>query len=385
MMNFDVDKLALYAEKGLISRQKHPTEELYIYNYSNKCQYESCWDDVTLACRGLILDADGNIVARPFPKFFNLSEMSRSDITFSKPFQIFDKLDGSLGIMYRIPDTDKISIATRGSFASDQAIKATEIYKKKYFEYQPAAGTTPLFEIIYSSNRIVVDYGDMEDIILLTVIDNKTGRDVPDAFWFGPKVKSYHFGRGDELTRPQDTLARLELKDDGNTEGVVLLFDHPKEGPKTRVKLKLDEYVRLHKILTNVSTTAIWETLRDGNSINEILDKVPDEFFKWVTNTVAELTEEFKWTRQRIIDVFELKVAALCVELGNSTLNDLDECKQFCRGHRKDFAESIKNHQYMSYLFALLDDRDISYAVWNMCKPEFSKAFTSDNESLLNV
>lgn len=37
-----------------------------MYNYTAKAQYDKLWNEVTLQCRGLILDGDGNVVARPF-------------------------------------------------------------------------------------------------------------------------------------------------------------------------------------------------------------------------------------------------------------------------------------------------------------------------------
>ncbi len=36
---------------------------------------------------------------------------------------------------------------------------------------------TYLFEIIYPENRIVIDYGDSDDLILLSIINNETGFD----------------------------------------------------------------------------------------------------------------------------------------------------------------------------------------------------------------
>ena len=62
-------------ENDFVNVNKHPTHDLFIYNYSPKAQYERVWNEVTMMCRGLILDADYNIVARPFKKFFNLGEM----------------------------------------------------------------------------------------------------------------------------------------------------------------------------------------------------------------------------------------------------------------------------------------------------------------------
>lgn len=56
----------------LVSVQKHPEAELFIYNYTPRVQYEKLWNPITLLTRGLILDSENNIVSRPFGKFFNL-------------------------------------------------------------------------------------------------------------------------------------------------------------------------------------------------------------------------------------------------------------------------------------------------------------------------
>jgi RNA ligase len=70
----DPAELALAVEKGLVRTQRHPSRPFVMYNYTEACQYTAAWTPVTLACRGLVVDADGRIVARPFAKFFNHSE-----------------------------------------------------------------------------------------------------------------------------------------------------------------------------------------------------------------------------------------------------------------------------------------------------------------------
>ena len=68
------NKIKPYVEQKFISEQKHPNLDLWIYNYTKRCQYEKKWDEVTTMCRGLILNKEGNIIARPFKKFFNIGE-----------------------------------------------------------------------------------------------------------------------------------------------------------------------------------------------------------------------------------------------------------------------------------------------------------------------
>ena len=107
-------------EAGYIQVKKHSDADLFIYNYSPKAQYDRIWNEATLACRGLILDGDGNIIARPFQKFFNLGEFEGQYLPASV-FEVYDKLDGSLGITYQL--NGKWQIATRGSFFQIKQLK----------------------------------------------------------------------------------------------------------------------------------------------------------------------------------------------------------------------------------------------------------------------
>ena len=50
---------------GYISERKHPECDYYIYNYTSKAQYQKQWEEDTMNCRGLILDGEGNVIARP--------------------------------------------------------------------------------------------------------------------------------------------------------------------------------------------------------------------------------------------------------------------------------------------------------------------------------
>ncbi len=51
----DFDNLQKMIDERYISVQKHPTEELYIYNYTQKAQFDRVWNNETLNCRGLVL------------------------------------------------------------------------------------------------------------------------------------------------------------------------------------------------------------------------------------------------------------------------------------------------------------------------------------------
>ena len=97
---FDPQTLPALIEQGYITSQTHPSLPLTIYNYTAKAQFDRYWNDATLHCRGLVLDADYRPVARPLPKFFNLSEY-QGTLPDGVP-NIYEKLDGSLIILFQI-------------------------------------------------------------------------------------------------------------------------------------------------------------------------------------------------------------------------------------------------------------------------------------------
>ena len=114
----DIDQLHEMIIAKMVMVNYHPNGYLRILTYSKECQEEHIWNDTTEKCRGLIVDGDNNILARPFKKFYNYEELIADGFPIDKyldenmAFDAYDKLDGSLGILYWINDTPYI--ATRG-------------------------------------------------------------------------------------------------------------------------------------------------------------------------------------------------------------------------------------------------------------------------------
>ena len=341
------DKLDKLVGEGWLISQVHPTLDLTIYNYSQKTQYERMWNEETLSCRGLVLDSLGNVVARPFKKFFNLSEVE-GEIP-DLPFEVFEKMDGSLGIFFWYNGNP--IFASRGSFTSDQSKVGWEILKGMDYE-NLKRGVTYLFEIIYPENRIVVDYGDTEKLVLLGAVETSTGEEIPYS-GIGENLERF------ELVRKwanKKSISELAKENDLIREGYVLRFSNG-----YRVKVKFEEYCRLHKIITNVSNIDIWEKLKDGLPLNEILDKVPDEFYGWVKNTENRLREEFQDT------------------LGDSEKILYSIRKKLGDSERKVYAEEIKKNINPGILFNLLDGRNPDQVIWKLVRPKWAKPFREDN------
>ena len=354
LVKIDWTVLNEYIDNGLIVANKHPEYDIWILNYSPKAQSKKFWDEYTKSCRGMVIDGKGNILARPFQKFKNFEEHDPSEIDMSQDFVIYEKMDGSLIIVFYYEPRMTWIVASRGSFISEQAIEAKKMIGTKTEKLEKHC--TYLFEIIYPENRIVVDYGNRKELVLLARVQTFIGHEIThyelmikysDLFTV---VKLYDI----ENIKKLDDLKALE---EDNKEGFVIRFANG-----FRVKVKFTEYIRLHGILTNVSNLTVWEHMRYNYDFDELLDRVPDEFYDWLTRTRIKLQREY--------DVIEQKALLEFVRIHH--INGITE--------RALFAEQAKLSDYRSVLFKLYDKRAYSEIIWKMIRPTYSKPFKDGYE-----
>ena len=256
----------------------------------------------------------------------------------------------SLGILFT--SGDKPQIATRGSFTSEQAIRANRILQERYSNFDFRPDYTYLFEIVYPENRIIVDYGTQEDLILLAVVETETGVELDihsDALkntWPFPIVKRYD-GISD--------IAELRKVEQENAEGFVVRFENG-----LRVKMKFAEYVRLHRIITHVSARIIWDLLRTNQSLEPLLERVPDEFYAWVKRTREDLIQQF------------VAIETQCRE----AVQRVEHLPT-----RKEQAMIVTKEKYPGIVFAMLDKKNYSDMIWRLLYPEASRPFVVDEEN----
>lgn len=349
-LKYELDKLV---DEGWVNRQKHPNLDLYIYNYSQATQFEKYWNEYTIMCRGLILDGDGTIIAKPFSKFFNVGEHSPGEIPYGEDFIVTEKMDGSLGIGFLY--NDEFMVATRGSFTSEQAIFAKKFLDERIkLPHSFDGNLTFLFEIIYPENRIVCDYNGETRMTLLAVIENETGNEYSNKFM--NEIYDDVFTDIVEQHTINDLKDINSLERD-NSEGVVIRFESG-----FRVKVKWEEYVRLHRIVTGVSTKTVWEYMKEGKDFKELIEKVPDEFYEWIRKTQTNL--HFKY------DHYVTQVGLW--------YDDWLDVYKTEDSDRKEYAMWLKNHvpsKWHSALWKRYDCRDFSEVIWKAIEPEFEKPF----------
>lgn len=346
MATVDLREITRLEGEKLITVRAHPEIDLYIANYTPQVQFDKLWGRSPLLplCRGLIFAGGSGIIkARPFEKFFNYGEYDGP--LPEGPYEVTEKMDGSLGILYWVHGDPRI--ATRGSFESEQAVEGTRILREKYgliaeTVWQPVR--TYLFEIIYPENRIVVNYGDRRDLVLLGVVDNETGLTIP---WTEEAREQCVFPLPRQYDAPLEVLKRMDVD---NFEGFVVHW--PKEN--FRLKVKLDEYLRLHKILTGVSARTIWQALKNGDNIDAWIENVPDEFADFIERTVKALNEEFyrkSSAAQRVYDGI------------------MERFEGFAYPDRKQFAMEATKYACRDILFLMFDERPWADRIWTRIYP----------------
>lgn len=373
----DLDEMTELTAGGYVREQTHPFEPLAILSYSDKAQIEgqTFWEKYPSLwhCRGLIYNTDnGEIVARPFKKFWNYGQGAAPKIDLYQPVYTTDKLDGSLGIMYREPNGGELAIATRGSFTSDQALHATDVLRNWYCMtfagpstdprtvYHPAEDETFLFEIIYPENRIVVDYHGADDLFLLGSVDLEDGTVYPPISaaihlsWMGPRAQSLGY----------NTLSdALEAPPRDNAEGVVV--STMRGGPQ--LKIKQEDYVALHKIVTGLSERRVWQALMVGQTPAQICEPLPDEFHVWVLDVAGRMLRQHADKKTRL-SIMYCNTMEYAFQSGLIGLHEdgWDVSREQRGAVARLFQEADKDAWA---LFALLDGRDISEKLWKQLEP----------------
>lgn len=341
---FAPEALLLAISDGFVSRRDHPTAPLSILNYTPKCQFERAWTEVTRSCRGLIYDRrDDVLLARPFRKFFNYGERDAPTLDLSEPAVVTDKLDGSLGILY--PLGGGWAVATRGSFDSEQARHATALWSARYRDrYVPPPGWTVLVEIVFPENRVVVDYGNQDELILLGAVDIETGRSIgpQDARlsgWAGPQTRVMSY---------QSLAQALEAPPRPNSEGLVVHL----VASDQRVKLKQDDYVALHRIVTGLNERVVWEHLAAQRPLSDLLAPLPEEFRSWAETVAQRLAESVSAMRAEV----ESAYLTILLQLGVGS-------------PRKAFALRAVQSPWRSELFLRLDGKEYGRRLWDRVYP----------------
>ncbi len=305
---------------GLVRRIKHPDRDLFLYTHTPKCQSRRAWTETTAACRGLILDSDGAIIARPFPKFFEIEQIDcniLASLEAEVVIGVSEKVDGSLGIAY-FPDAEsEVEVATRGSFTSKQAQWATRFLRASGLRLNREY--TYLFEIVYPENRIIVDYGVAERLVFLEAIrisDGSATRTPPSGGGGEAAITDTcrHFDK--EFKSLAEVRASAAANFDPQVEGYVVTL---RSG--TRIKVKTAGYRqadREGRVTLQLHTFCF----PPGDQLEEAMDAVPDSKLALARELVAKADGAFRAKACAIRDL---------VDGAARSMSDRDAASEFRR------------------------------------------------------
>lgn len=351
--------------------QKSIKEHLVLYNYNDLCTYDCAWNDVTIWSRGIIFNRNtGAIVAAPFSKFFNYAELERTpnkniegydqlnkikeqlfkNIQNNVPYEVYEKMDGSLGIIYH--DNGQWHVATRGSFNSEQA-KEAEKMLKDYDMHLIDNDLTLLCEIIYPENKIVIDYKDQRKLVLLAA-NHRVKQTELSRFEIEnlstltgmPICKKYGYTI-EQMMELKKTLS----KDD---EGFVIRFE---DG--LRVKIKGEEYLKVHKMISSVSPLSFWETMKNGRCNVSYLKELPEEFRQEAEDIIKKLESNY----------YFIKIAAYMDFV--KVMNDCD--KTFSANEIRKFIGLNMKKSNAGHMFFSIFDCDgerLDKSIMKMIRPD---------------
>lgn len=279
----------------------------------------------------IIDEKTGEVVARPFPKFFNYGELPEyeSDIPFHETPEFTVKQDGSLGISYKVNGYTYWS--TRGSFESEQAKAAQVIWDRKYANVDIPDELTLLVEIIDPATRVVVDYKGLSDLIIIGAVNRFNGYD-----YSYKELKELGNKLGMIVTEqiPLTIQEAVRLKEtiDYNSEGWVLRWSNGK-----RLKIKGNNYLDIHKLAYGLSQKMKTEFWKDEN-IEELILKMPEEF--------REEIEKFN-------DSLNIHLSILI----NTVTSYVNTCKEMSKD-RKEFAMNVNIHTPKEIRYLIFKEYD---------------------------
>lgn len=296
---YDFDQLvcgldALVA-KGNVTKKYCPVHGKYVlYNY--KSIVKVTWTELMTCARGIILDIDNKeIVALPFPKFFNHNEHPPKK--WPRVVSVEEKADGSLGIVYWDKILSRWRVNTRGSFESPQSTLAVSLLADVDLSHVPKHFTL-LLEILGDETRVVVRYENTR-LTLLSAYDTQTGQEqsrdtLEDIVANAPGL--YLIGRREDLQSVEDVQRTLADMDGHQQEGWVVQFQ---DG--SRRKFKGASYLALHKLLSDVTPRRIWGVLSccpDSSTslatLEEQANLMPEEHYSDAMNIGRDLLDQFR-------------------------------------------------------------------------------------------
>ncbi len=141
---------------------------LYVLKYKARVFYDALWNEFLEECRGTVIDADFNIVSRPFTKIYNYGIEDRAPVLPPETnVTAFRKVNGFMAAVTLY--NGEMLVSTTGSLDSDFVAMAKELFVKYTPNLQELLeqwlNCTFMFECVHRNDPHIVS--EVEGVYLL--------------------------------------------------------------------------------------------------------------------------------------------------------------------------------------------------------------------------
>ena len=260
---------------------------LYSYNFADPTVFSN---PVAREIRGIIFDDRGNIVARPYHKFFNYGE-PLCTVDSKETADSTMKIDGSLVTAFIY--NNQLYFASKGSFKSWVVKKAYKIADDRIHDLvREFRGKTVIFELVDPEHPIVLQYIKPQ-LILTGIRDNETG-----AYTAPSEVQeiadSYSIPHTNIVHRESEIYSIVkEVQGWQGKEGVVAYASD-------LCKIKSQWYLRMHSVVSWIvaeNRDVVEKRVRHlliNNELDDIYPMMLETHKRIVDDIVGRATQEIR-------------------------------------------------------------------------------------------
>jgi RNA ligase len=312
-------------------------EEGGLVIFSYRWQDPTVFSDYPLSreLRGIVFDKEsGEIVARPFPKFFNFGEVGCA-VSSDNVVSANEKIDGSLVTAF-IHDSE-VRFASKGSLKSWVVQKSEKLVTDRHqtliYELYDRR-FTPIFELIDTENPVVIEYPRSELIFI-------GARNIDNGDLLTPE-EIEEIGKRYDVPFTRVRYRNVRVKE------IKKVIDDQEGADNQRIaKIKTGWYIRLNKFNPqNLSEKAIIQAFFD-QTLDDIYPGVPETSRKTINTVVEKINEGIQRRIQEVREFFK--------SIDVSEMN------------RKDFAMTVIQNtrpEMRGVFFAVYDGQSIEEAVF---------------------
>jgi len=257
----------------------HPTLplKLFSYRFADPTVFS---DPVARELRGIVFDDRGNLVARPFHKFFNLGEQL-CEVSEDETAVSTLKIDGSLAIAFEY--RGDLVFASKGSFKSFVVEGAYRLADDRIRDLvHEFRGKTVLFEYVDPNHPVVLTYPKPE-LRLIGIRDNASGEYIP-ATEIVEIAESYELPHT-TIVHSDTTVGEIakEVRGWQGEEGVVAYAE------SDLCKIKSQWYLRTHSV-------ASWIVAENMSVVEKRVKKM------YINNEIDDIYPHLPETHREIVD-----------------------------------------------------------------------------------